>query len=397
MIVWMLACTGRPPEGALVVVGMDGLDAEELAAAMPSLPTFRRVSEEGFLTTWRIAIQPIWSPVIWTSLSSGYAEEVHGVTHWAKPDGDLYRSDHVLVKRLWDVASDNGRASSVVGWPITWPATPVKGLMVSGGWAPSAAPNRDVTREGGAWPPELAARARDWIQPRDWLRDEGLAEQVRLIGWPRHPITTDEYFLRAWEANFHGEAHALSLLYLCGADQLAQIVERRAQAKTFAGRSTEGTGVGPAWVRAYYGYLDGALARVIARMDPARDTLVVLSDHGFQLEGEKDSGDRHREPAVLMGWGRLAKRGAHAGEADVYDVAATLYAVAGLPLARDFAGEPIAGLFAAPPAPDAVESYVVDPTGKPRHAAGLRDDGAREQLEALGYLDAKGRPAAAPP
>jgi arylsulfatase A-like enzyme len=104
---------------------------------------------------------------------------------------------------------------------------------------------------------------------------------------------------------------------------------------------------------------------------------------------------------VLLGWGKRARVGAAApADADMYDVAATLYALAGLPLALDFAGEPVDGLFDLPAAPPPVASYVLDPRGKPyraeKPAAPLSpsDRAATEQLEALGYLDAKGRPAA---
>ncbi|MFZ5480850.1 MAG: alkaline phosphatase family protein [Myxococcota bacterium] len=396
MLVLALACAApdRAPGGTVVIVGMDGLDVEELGALR--LPTFQRVADEGFLTTFRVPTSPIWSPVIWTSLASGYPPEVHGVTHWARPDGNLYNSDHVLAKRIWDVASEQGWVSSVIAWPITSPARPLRGVQVAGGWAPSmVGPGREVALpEGHASPEELGARVLALAPPRGWLTDRKLALQVELVGFARHPASVDEYTLRAWEALFEPRTQSLSLLYLCGADQVGHLVDPATRERTFGKRSLRGADVGPAWVRAYYRYLDDALARVVARMDPARDTLVVLSDHGFRLEGEAAGPDhRHRQPAVLMGWGRRAHPGATAGDADMYDVAATLHALAGLPLARDFVGEPIAGAFRYPDRPEPVATWVVDARGKPPPPESASDAATAGQLRALGYLDEEGKPA----
>ena len=88
------------------------------------------------------------------------------------------------------------------------------------------------------------------------------------------------------------------------------------------------------------------------------------------------------------------KAGAEDPDGHVLDVAPTLLSLLGLPLAQDFTGAPLDGLFDLPPPAETVPTWRLDRPSldlaagpQSPHEAALLD-----QLEALGYVDALGAP-----
>ena len=110
MILWIfaliLACGGRSDR--VVVVGMDGLDPTHVDTMISAgvLPNFQRMTEEGIKTGLTVPVKPIWSPVLWTGMVTLVEPELHGITHWSRPQGDLYWSNHIRSKTIWDVATE---------------------------------------------------------------------------------------------------------------------------------------------------------------------------------------------------------------------------------------------------------------------------------------------------
>ena len=89
-----------PPTGTItrrvVVLGIDGLDRQllERMAKRGDLPNFQRIQSEGIIADMGVG-QPILSPRIWTTIASGYREEVHGITDWVRRDGTPFRAGDV--------------------------------------------------------------------------------------------------------------------------------------------------------------------------------------------------------------------------------------------------------------------------------------------------------------
>ena len=119
---------------------------------------------------------------------------------------------------------------------------------------------------------------------------------------------------------------------------------------------------------------------------------MVLSDHGFRIEGEgEDRGYNHREgpPGILIGHGPAFRRGRVDG-LTIYDVFPLLAYLKGLPVADDLPGVmPVAlldpGVLAGQPV-TRVPGYAME-------IQRARDDGSEtadaemlERLRALGYL-----------
>jgi predicted AlkP superfamily phosphohydrolase/phosphomutase len=105
------------------------------------MPTLRSICGDGASSVMRSTIPPN-SAVGWTSLSTGANPGRHGLYDFVLPFTDRYgyrvatRQDR-RVPALWSYASAAGARVAVVNIPMTFPAEPVNGVMVSGMDAPS--------------------------------------------------------------------------------------------------------------------------------------------------------------------------------------------------------------------------------------------------------------------
>lgn len=122
----------------LCVLGLDGLGlsaARDLVArgVMPHLGGLLARGQAWGLDT----PLPELSPVCWTSLFSGQGPGAHGIYGFASPEPGSYglhmsQSPDVRAPRIWDTASAKGLYSVVLNVPLTFPASKIKGIMVSG-------------------------------------------------------------------------------------------------------------------------------------------------------------------------------------------------------------------------------------------------------------------------
>ncbi len=118
-------------------------------------------------------------------------------------------------------------------------------------------------------------------------------------------------------------------------------------------------------VERFYAAMDAQVGRFMEAAGN-RGTLLVISDHGFKLGAERPrhpalrtdvfAAEWHRDPGILMAWGRGVRRGARIEEADIYDIAPTVLAYFGAPASETMRGRALTELFDAgflPPSPRA--------------------------------------------
>ena len=118
----------------LVVLGLDGLPlalARELGA---SLPGIRRLTQGA--DTVRAEL-PELSPVNWTSFFTGKGPEEHGIFGFSRLDPRTYGlsiadSTHVACPTIFDALGEAGLVSRVINLPGTYPARPMRGMLVTG-------------------------------------------------------------------------------------------------------------------------------------------------------------------------------------------------------------------------------------------------------------------------
>ncbi|MDP6931505.1 MAG: alkaline phosphatase family protein [Myxococcota bacterium] len=110
------------PSQSVAVFGIDGGDWQVMEPLMeqgllPNLLALRDAGRHGVLRS----MDPMFSPVIWTTIFSGRSPENHGLVDWFRSDNRNRR-----VPMLWDIFGAHGRSSLTVGVPGTWPPSRVK-------------------------------------------------------------------------------------------------------------------------------------------------------------------------------------------------------------------------------------------------------------------------------
>jgi hypothetical protein len=322
------------------------------------------------------------------------------------------------VPALWNIATARGRSVGVVGWWCTWPAERVQGTMISD-FLFFASTRRLLDLEalpetalgaGAVYPPE-AGRVLADAMPAGWeMSAEELARFVPATSprFARHLATparvqsledpplvilkdtyliTRPYFAAARRLAAEGQPDLL-LVYTNLVDAVEHKFWRYYEPTRFADVPAEEVADFGDTIARAYAYVDAELGALLAALAP--DTIVlVISDHGHHAarDGGVFSGEHSdAPPGILVAAGPGIPRGEVRG-AGLQDIAPTVLALLGLPLARDLPGKVIDGLFAAPPETGAVATYRDLPRdGAPAAASPELDPAVRERLRALGYL-----------
>jgi len=121
----------------VVVLGVDGLDPAIVGEGIRAgwLPSFARLAEKGAFRKLRTST-PAQSPVAWLSLATGKNPGRFGVFDFLSPDFERYLPDLAITKSrggttferpssapcFWEIAADAGTPSTVIRWPLTFPA-----------------------------------------------------------------------------------------------------------------------------------------------------------------------------------------------------------------------------------------------------------------------------------
>lgn len=440
----------RPP---VLLFAVDGLDWEVLLPLVQrgDAPTFAGLMERGAFGRLR-SLVPTSSPVIWTTIATGKSPRKHGITGFVYEiprEGDnelrVFNSGHRRAKAFWNLLSDAGRTVDVIGWWVTYPAEPVRGLMVSQTNTTAAL----VGTQGDEEPALLKGRLQPGVEGQVWPRakePEVLATLARvegelpalleqLFGTPPNPVgaleqtlwdetlwafRADETYLRiALERLAAPPPSDLIAVYMGEPDVVGHRFWRHAFPEQFAHPPApdqiENFG---GLLEATYRRADAALADMLARL-PADTTVLVVSDHGmhatnvegtFQPDAERSErlSGHHPDapPGVLIAAGPdIRPAGLDAARiaalelsdiervGTVLDVLPTLLVMFDIPVGEDMDGRPLLDLLApelvAAHPPRSVPTHDT-PEWLAQHAAfqaDSRDLHERlEQLRGLGYV-----------
>jgi len=139
----------------MVIVGLDGATMNLIKpwvekGELPNIAKFFTDGATGCLHT----VIPPSTAAAWTSCASGVNPAKHGLfefMHRQAQSYDIIPVNSLLIKarRLWDILKQEGESSIVLHVPITYPATSLKGMMVTGILSPGNGDERSSS------PPEL--------------------------------------------------------------------------------------------------------------------------------------------------------------------------------------------------------------------------------------------------
>lgn len=279
----------RPNRSRLVVLGLDGLPYSTACRLCRAghLPNLARIA----VTPQARPIQaelPELSPVNWTSFFTASGPEEHGIFGFTRLDPQSYAIrfadfSQVRARTLFDRLGDHGLTSRVLNLPNTYPARPIKGMLVSGFVA------HDLDR--AVFPPFLA-------HP---LRSAGYVLEADTTRSGQDP----GYLLAELDRALRGRRAALNLLWPDLAwDLFVFVLTETDRLGHFLFPALEDPGHpwhGPSldFLRRWDELVGDVLERFAALPDPKR--LLVLADHGFTtLEMEVDLNAWLRDQGLLV-------------------------------------------------------------------------------------------------
>ncbi len=424
-----VAALARPTGRKVLVVGWDGADWLLVQPLLDQgrLPNLARLLEGGVRGELR-SETPLLSPLIWTTIATGRTVEEHGVADFLVEDPETgamvpISSASRQVHALWTLLSAFDMTTDAIAWWATWPAEEIRGTMVTDRVAYQLFEYGDE-----------AADATGKVYPESaWPQVEERLVAAEEIGWEemsRFVDVSEEELERRWNAlpadrrqedkvnhlrkiiattrSYHDitlhlleEQADLTLAYYEGTDTVGHRFARFLP-PAMPGVSEEEVARFGGAMPAFYEWADELLGELLAAVD--EETLVLLiSDHGFftgEARPESDPSDFaagasqwHRLYGIIVGDGPGVEAAEVRG-ATIFDVAPTVLAALGLPVAEDMRGEVLDPLLP----PDArqrkpeligkLASYEVLPRRRPQEVASSAEDAEDRlrELAALGYI-----------
>ena len=258
----------------VLVIGFDGAtwDLAEKWANAGHLPALASLMQRGSYGPLR-SVMPVLSPAAWTSFATGVYPGRHGIFDFAQRGKDSYDLRLVTARDIhatafWTLASQSGKRVGVVNVPLTYPATPVNGIMVTGLGTPDG---RSFT-----YPEELSNRllAQGYRVNKTMFFEPG-REQVYL----RDTYETIDKLAATAMQLYRSESWDAFVVVFRDVDEVSHYFWKYMDSSHPAhdpGRDAEFSDV----LLRFYQHLDGKLGEFVEVAGPETD-IVLVSDHGF--------------------------------------------------------------------------------------------------------------------
>jgi tetratricopeptide (TPR) repeat protein len=400
----------------VLLIGWDSADWRLLRPLMDRglMPTLSGLVQNGAHGNLA-SMDPMLSPIIWTSIATGKFPHKHGVLGFAEPDpsGTGIRpvgSGTRTTAALWNMLSQAGLKAHVCGWFASHPAEAISGVCVSERFPLPENPNPNIWAAApGTVSPE--ALLEDMlplrVHPREIEGDQllpfvptaatldqadpviafRLEEIARVLAETATHQAAATYLLENHDWDFLG-------VYFRALDTLGHHFMPFHPPLLEGIDPTEAATWGKVMETACI-FHDLMLSRMLQLAGP--DTTVMLvSDHGFHNESRRP-GTVANETQTMANWHRpfgiiaMHGPGICSGEqiygSSVLDITPTILHLFGLPCGQDMDGKVLVSAMDNPGPiqriPTWDESFIPAPN--------TDDDSARavlEQLVALGYMDA---------
>ena len=399
----------------VLLIGWDAADWKVIRplmaeGKMPTLASLIQNGVSGNLAT----IQPMLSPMLWSSIATGKRADKHGICSFVEPLADLsgirpVASTSRACKAIWNILTQAGLTSNVVSWFASHPAEPIRGAIVSDRIAALSATWSDGAKlpDGTVHPAALADQLEPLIvSPRDLDaaaltpfipsaaeidqdRDDRLAKLAGIVARASTVHATACNLAQSADWDFMA-------VYYSAIDEFGH------HFMPYHPPHVEGIGERDAAIygeaiSSCYRFHDMMLEALLAYAGP-ETTVLLVSDHGFHHSNRRPSADAwqhpetwHREFGIACVHGPGIRRGVDLYGATLLDVTPTILGLFGLPIGSDMDGRPWLEICEAPLSVDYIESWEPDAGDAGMHREEFREDPigsalVMRQLIDLGYL-----------
>jgi predicted AlkP superfamily phosphohydrolase/phosphomutase len=378
-----------PGDGRVVLVLLEAASLDYLwpRAADGHFPNFGRILDGG-ATMDLATLRPTQPEPVWAAVATGKYPPGNGISSGAHyyvrsqqhavellPD---YCLAHALVRfgvvraephssaswraqPIWSILGSRGISSGVVRWPITYPARPLLGFLITDRAHQVAGSLLRLSDEGVAYPAELlpaavTAFAGSVVTIAEIAPVSSNPSTSGLEAVQQHPTRWDAVYGRLGRTlDAQRRPDFLAVRYT-GLDAIGHTYLRYAMPRAFGDVSEDDVRTYGAVLDRYYSFLDAEIGRELERLG-ANDLLLVISGFGMEpmsvpkrvlawlLGDARISGTHERAPdGFLLAYGARVRSGKLQRGA-VVDVAPTILYYLGLPVSRDMDGYARTDLF----------------------------------------------------
>lgn len=361
------------------ILGFDALDwlVYEEVARTHQLPNLKRVRDGG---AWGdlLSIEPLISPLIWTTMVTGVTPDLHGIMDFLVESPGTGEEVPVTswmrrVPALWNMCAASGLSSGFIGWFASFPAEEVDGFVVSDrvayhmfdpAWQRG---ERDESAAGLTFPPDLHREIAGLVASPEDVTDmvplyvDGAIGDLGGTFDPSDPISSLRLIISAYRSYedimkkvYPARRPDLFGVYFEFTDSVCHLFMRYMD-PAMPGTDAEDTRRYGHGVHAAYVEADRILGEVLEMLDDST-VLVVMSDHGFKSGAMRPLTDSrighgqaiewHRVIGSIAFYGPEIRRGHRIEDATVMDVAPTILYMLGLPVDKKMDGRVLEGAFA---------------------------------------------------
>jgi tetratricopeptide (TPR) repeat protein len=360
------------------ILGLDALDwliYEEVARTHP-LPNLKKVRDGG---AWGdlLSIEPLISPLIWTTMVTGVTPDLHGIMDFLVTSPETGEEVPVTswmrrVPALWNMCAASGVSSGFIGWFASFPAEQVDGFVVSDrvayhmfdpAWQRG---ERDESAAGLTHPPGLYRQIAGLVAEPEGVTDmvslyvDGPVGELGTGFDPADPLSSLRLIISAYQTYesimrevYPAERPELFGVYFEFTDSVCHLFMRHMD-PAVPGTDPDEARRFRHGVHAAYAEADRILGDVLEMLDD-ETVLIIMSDHGFKSGAMRPLTDSrighgqaiewHRIVGSIAFYGPEVKRGHRISDATVMDVAPTVLYTLGLPVDRKMEGRVLTDAF----------------------------------------------------
>ena len=405
----------------VLLIGWDAADWKIInplldQGLMPTLEDFVNHGVMGNLATLR----PILSPMLWNSIATGKRPDKHGIHGFVEPDPQTggvrpVTSTSRKVKAIWNILTQRGYKTHVLGWFAGHPAEPINGIAASDLYPHAVAPLKEKwpLPKGSVYPESLQqafsglrvhpaeiaeAAILPWI-PRaaeiDQEKDNGLRAFARILAenCSIHNAATWILENQPWD---------FMAVYYNGIDHFCHAF-MHFHSPRMEGVREDQFEVYKDVVKGAYRFHDMMLQTLLELAGP-ETTVLLVSDHGFHSDHLRPRGIpkepagpavQHRDFGIVAMKGAQIKQDERIYGATLLDITPTILTLFGLPVGDDMDGRVLVQAFEQPPEIRRIPSWEQEQGECGMHPADLRIDPVAAQaviqrFVALGYIEPPG-------
>ena len=276
----------------VLLIGLDGatfsiLDPLMDEGVMPSLKSLIASGARSELTS----VIPALTPPAWTSLMTGRSPGNHGIFDFLRFEfrsGSrqlrVLDSDDVASPTVWSILAKHGLKSTVLNFPMTFPARGISGNVVPG-WVPwrhlrlACYPKTLYSRLTAALPE---------FNPRELAMDMALEERA-LEGCTREEdyenliklhIRRERQWFGVLRHLMHEDPADLTAILFDGVDKLQHFCWRFLDRAIFSASPSDWETRIRGWCLEYFREIDRFIGEIVA-MGGEDVSVIIASDHGF--------------------------------------------------------------------------------------------------------------------